>query len=47
MSKYFYNENYFKQIDTEEKAYWLGFYTPMVVLLGFIETKNLNQCLWN
>ena len=25
MSKYFYNENYFKEIDTTEKAYWLGF----------------------
>ena len=23
--KYFYNENYFEIIDTEEKAYWLGF----------------------
>lgn len=25
MRKYFFNENYFEQIDTEEKAYWLGF----------------------
>jgi hypothetical protein len=25
MSEYYYNENYFTQIDTEEKAYWLGF----------------------
>lgn len=25
MKKYSYNENYFKNIDTEEKAYWLGF----------------------
>ena len=25
MSKYYYNENYFKKIDTNEKAYWLGF----------------------
>lgn len=23
--KYFYNENFFEKIDTEEKAYWLGF----------------------
>lgn len=25
MSKYSYNEDYFKKIDTAEKAYWLGF----------------------
>ncbi len=25
MSKYKYNKDYFKVIDTEEKAYWLGF----------------------
>lgn len=25
LQKYTYNENYFKTIDTEEKAYWLGF----------------------
>ena len=25
MSKYTYNEDYFKNIDTAEKAYWLGF----------------------
>ncbi|TDB49568.1 LAGLIDADG family homing endonuclease [Bacillus sp. CBEL-1] len=25
LKKYHYNENYFEQIDTEEKAYWLGF----------------------
>lgn len=25
MSKYTYNEDYFKEIDTSEKAYWLGF----------------------
>ena len=23
--KYFHNENFFETIDTEEKAYWLGF----------------------
>lgn len=23
--KYFYNDNYFEQIDSEEKAYWVGF----------------------
>lgn len=25
MSKYYYNKDYFKKIDTSEKAYWLGF----------------------
>ena len=25
MRKYYFNENYFETIDTEEKAYWLGF----------------------
>lgn len=25
MSKYYYNKNYFKEINTPEKAYWLGF----------------------
>ena len=25
MSKYYYNKDYFCKIDTEEKAYWLGF----------------------
>lgn len=25
MKKYGYNENYFEKIDTEDKAYWLGF----------------------
>ena len=25
MSKYYYNKDYFNKIDTEEKAYWLGF----------------------
>lgn len=25
MSKYYYNKDFFQKIDTEEKAYWLGF----------------------
>lgn len=25
MRKHFFNERYFENIDTEEKAYWLGF----------------------
>lgn len=27
------NYNYFDTIDTEEKAYWLGFYLQMVIYL--------------
>lgn len=26
MRKYFFNENFFRNIDTEQKAYWLGFF---------------------
>ena len=25
MGKYYYNKDFFEKIDTEEKAYWLGF----------------------
>ena len=32
--KYNCNYNYFKEIDTEDKAYWLGgFYTQMEVFI--------------
>lgn len=31
MPKYIFNENFFERIDTENKAYWLGFYMQMVV----------------
>ena len=34
--RYFHNENYFKVIDTEEKAYWLGF----LYADGYITSKN-------
>lgn len=34
--KYRYNENYFENIDTEEKAYWLGF----IFADGFITKKT-------
>lgn len=36
--KYFHNENFFESIDTEEKAYWLGF----IYADGFIESKRSN-----
>ena len=34
--KYYHNEHYFDNIDTEEKAYWLGF----IYADGFIESKR-------
>ena len=34
--KYVYNEDYFKKIDTEDKAYWLGF----ICADGYINVKN-------
>lgn len=34
--KYFVNENFFENIDSEEKAYWLGF----IYADGFIESKR-------
>lgn len=34
--KYSHNENYFESIDTENKAYWLGF----IYADGFIESKR-------
>ena len=37
--KYFHNENYFEKIDTEEKAYWLGF----IYADGYIESKRKNS----
>lgn len=36
--KYFCNENYFENIDNEDKAYWLGFITAD----GYIESKRIN-----
>lgn len=36
--KYFFNENFFEKIDTEEKAYWLGF----IMADGCISTSNKN-----
>ena len=37
--KYTHNENFFEVIDTEEKAYWLGF----IYADGFIESKRINS----
>ena len=34
--KYSFNENYFKNIDTAEKAYWLGF----IAADGYVQTHN-------
>lgn len=34
--KYYHDENYFKKIDSEEKAYWLGF----IYADGFINAKH-------
>lgn len=36
--KYYHNEDFFHQINTEEKAYWLGFFYAD----GFIEAKRQN-----
>lgn len=37
--KYFANENFFENIDTEDKAYWLGFFCAD----GYINNKNKNR----
>lgn len=40
--KHFFNEDYFKTVDTEEKAYWLGFiYADGCVYTGTKNTKRL------
>lgn len=41
MSKYTYNENYFKEIDTEEKAYWLGFLYADGCITRFYRNEKL------
>lgn len=39
--KYFFNENYFANIDTKEKAYWLGFLSAD----GYINQERQYVCL--
>lgn len=41
MSKYYYNKNYFKKIDTSEKAYWLGFLYADGCITRFYRNEKL------
>lgn len=43
MSKYFYNESYFKIIDTEEKAYWLGFLYADGCITRFYKNEKIKS----
>ena len=43
MSKYTYNENYFKIIDSEEKAYWLGFLYADGCITRFYRNEKLKS----
>lgn len=43
MSKYTYNKNYFKIINTEEKAYWLGFLYADGCITRFYRNENLKS----
>ena len=43
MSKYYYNEDYFKKIDTAEKAYWLGFLYADGCITRFYRNENLKS----
>lgn len=55
MRKHFYNEDYFKVIDSEDKAYWLGFISAdgsvskdayhIRISLSSIDTKHLEKFL--
>lgn len=43
MSKYYYNEDYFKKIDTSEKAYWLGFLYADGCITRFYRNEKLKS----
>lgn len=43
MSKYTYNEDYFKKIDTAEKAYWLGFLYADGCITRFYRNEKLKS----
>ena len=43
MSKYYYNEDYFKKIDTAEKAYWLGFLYADGCITRFYRNEKLKS----
>ena len=43
MSKYSYNEDYFKKIDTAEKAYWLGFLYADGCITRFYRNEKLKS----
>lgn len=55
MRKHFYNEDYFKVIDSEDKAYWLGFISAdgsvskdayhIRISLSSIDIKHLEKFL--
>lgn len=43
MSKYNYNQNFFEKIDTEEKAYWLGFLYADGCITRFYRNEKLKS----
>ena len=43
MSKYYYNKDYFKKIDTNEKAYWLGFLYADGCITRFYKGEKLKS----
>lgn len=45
MSKYYYNKDYFEQIDSEEKAYWLGFLYADGCICQFYKNDKLKSMM--